>query len=203
MAKRIPQSGTSKAVTLPAVLKYPKFLSLSQAAIRDKFCYIIRAYNPGFSVLVYRKTDSDDVVVVCGDWAGNNIDLVGNKTNISEAASNFIKSEIVRLISAMHIIKLSQAQFFLALDEQGPMLVDMQVAINKLAGPGIIRDIFGKTYRTQEVIKIETCDERVLECVTNGSGNYGGDLVIKPSKFQMQHIVETNEYTPMYVQVIR
>ena len=67
----------------------------------------------------------------------------------------------------------------------------------------MVRDIFGMKFATQEVIKVETIDERAYECMMDGSGSYAGDLIVKPSRFRHYHEMASNTYTPMYVEVLR
>lgn len=195
-------SGISK---LPQVLKYPQLLSFDelQENIRNIFCYILRDYGQnGLSVLIYRQPNKDQVVVICGDWDGNNLDITDG-SDLSKIASKFIQDSVSIFINTMRIIKVEQAQFFFAIADNDLILVDIQTAINKLVGPGMVRDIFGKVFKTQEVLKIEVLDDRSLECIRDGSGTYSGDLIIKPSRFRMYHDVKTDHYMPMYVRMVR
>lgn len=199
----IRSSGTSS--TLPKVLQYPKYLQFDKTEdnIRNLFCYIIRHYgNDGLSVLIYRQPVKDQVVVICGDWNGNNLDITTDSA-LSKVANKFISDHVATFISTMRLIKLDQAQFFFAIVNDELVLVDIQSAINKLTGPGMVRDIFGKIFTTQEILKIEVLDDRALEYIRNGSGSYGGDLIIKPSRFRMYHDANDNSYVPMYVEVTR
>jgi hypothetical protein len=102
----------------------------------------------------------------------------------------------------MKLMKLEQAQFFLAiLDEL--TLVDVQVAYNKMAGPGMVRDIFSKLINTQEVIKSEIVDERAIDAILRGVGSYAGDIILKPTRFRLYHDEATNSFQPMYIEVKR
>lgn len=202
--KARPPSGTSKPkAELPQVLRYPPLLELDQVpAIKNVFCYIIRHYGTsGFSVLVYRKPKKDEVVILCGDWQGNNLDLL-ESSSLVQTVKSFIQTEAVKLLQVMHTVRLEQAQYFFALDQGTPTLVDIQLALNKMSGPGMVRDVFGRLFKTQEVLKTEIVDDRVLECVRKGTGSYSGDVILKPTAFKLQHL-QNNKYTPMYVQVIR
>jgi hypothetical protein len=82
------------------------------------------------------------------------------------------------------------------------LLVDVQVSLNKMAGPGMLRDVFGKIYPTQEVLKIESLDDRAIEYIEKGTGNYEGELIIKPSKFSV-FSPNTELLVPLYVEVKR
>lgn len=197
-----------KPTKLPDVLAYPKFHSLDvvEPVIKDHLIYVIRHYGrDGIAVLILRDPNNDRITVLCGDWNGNNIDLDGDNANhITQAALVFVQEDLPLFMKTMHAINLRQAQFFLAIDDEGRLtLTDIQIAFNKLAGPGMVRDIFGKIYRTQEVLKIEPADERALEFIRKGTGTYEGDLVIKPSKFTTFGPTVEDSIIPLYAEVRR
>lgn len=191
------QSGTSN----PQLLKYPTLLPLCDS-IHNRLCYVIEHYgHEGLSVLVHRRPAQDQVAVICGDWQGNLLDLQGSgPQQLLDHAKRFLNSECVKFINIMRLIKLEQAQFYFSTQGDKLTLVDIQVSLNKFVGPGMLRDIFGKICETQQVIKIEPVDERVLECIANRTGSYSQDIIIKPSRFRMHHVVEDNSYMPLYVE---
>jgi hypothetical protein len=171
--------------------------------VKDLFCYVIGHYgNNGLSVLIYRQPQKDQVVVICGDWKGNNIDLTDD-SNIAKIANRFNEKNLAFFLSTMRLIKLDQMQLFFSIVDGELILVDIQTAINKLSGPGMVRDVFGKTFPTQEVRKIELLDERAMQYLTDGGGSYAGDLIIKPSRFRLYHDVTPNIYRPLYIEVRR
>lgn len=205
IAPGMPSSGISKAAELPKVLSYPKLLEYDNVklSLKSLFCYVIRYYGEkGLSVLIYRQPAKDQVVVICGDWFGNNIDMTDG-SELANIANTFVSESVSKFIATMRLIKIDQVQLFFAIQDKELILVDIQTAMNKLTGPGMVRDVFGKITLTQEIIKIEVIDDRVMECIADGSGNYGGDLIIKPSRFRMYHNSLNNSYTPMYVEVKR
>lgn len=150
-------------------------------------------------MLIYRQPTKDQVNVICGDWAGNALNLSDAKSNrLVTIAHDFLGNELRVLLTTMRLIKIEQAQFFFAIDDEGLILADVQIALNKLAGPGLVKDIFGRVVRTQEVLKVEVVDERVVDCLSKGVGAYAGDLILKPSKFRL-----LNSTTPLYVEIKR
>lgn len=195
-------SGTFKTVqkfVLPSILPAPRFYQLAktQFLIADRLLYAIKHYgNDGISVLVARDGAEKRIAVACGDWNGNKLDLKA-KSRHSEAARQFIEKDITKLINVMSCIKLEQAQYFLAFDGSELRLVDMQISLNKFAGPGMLRDIFGNVMPTQEVIKVEPFDDRVRELIVNGTGSYSDSLILKPSKFSMFNPVQ-ELFVPLY-----
>jgi len=202
-----PPKAAARPVKLPPVLAYPKLhpLSATSAHIKDRLCYVVRHYgNNGLAVLVVREPNRDKTAVLCGDWYGKNLDLDGDSTDpVIQSALVFIREDFPLFLKTMQLIKLNQAQFFLALDQGQLTLVDIQTTIDKLAGPGMVRDIFGKIYRTQEIIKIEAIDDRAIEFIEKGTGNYEGNLIIKPSQFRTFSPNEASNIVPLYTEIIR
>ena len=198
-------SGISR-IELPTVLPYPIIEALNiNGPLKDIFCYIIKHYgNEGISVLMYRQKAKDQVVTIFGDWRGNNIDIVQEDGDIkTRLCSDFAKSDLVKVLEMMRIINIEQAQFFFGIDDQGLILCDVQISLNKMVGPGMVRDVFGKILRTQEVIKTEVLDDRAMDAIIKGSGSYEGDLIIKPSRFRLNHKMEDKSYAPLYAKVER
>lgn len=206
--RQTPMSGISRQQNLPHVLPYPSLLPCDDPRIiRDIFSYVVRHYGyDGLSVLIYRQPEKDQVVTIFGDWKGNNIDLVDDSSELSQRALSFAQSDecLPVLLKTMQLIRIDQAQFFFGIDDDdGLVLVDVQIAVNKFASPGMVRDIFGRVFRTQEVLKIEIIDDRAIEFIQKGTGSYEGDLIIKPSKFRMHHDANKNAFQPLYVEVTR
>lgn len=204
------QSGTSKPsngkLVKPALLGYPGFIPFAKAPeLSDLLCYVIRHYgSSGISVLVTRRPTRTDVDlnVVFGDWAGNKIDLAGG-SSLAQTALRFAETHLVKFVEVMKLTQILQAQYFLAFaEDQELVLVDMQTAINKLSGPGMVRDIFGNIMRTQDVLKVEPLDERAQDAIKAGTGSYAGDLIIKPSRFRIV-ARDPQGMRPLYVEVRR
>ena len=197
------QYGTSD---LPSILVYPDFLSFDNTkSIKNIFSYIIKHYcDNGLSVLIYRIPSEDDVYIMCGDWRGNKIDLIEENSGhpYFNAAADFLENYAASFLHTMQLIKIEQAQFYFATEGE-LTLVDMQLSLNKFAGPGMIKDIFGKIMRTQEIIKTEIIDDRAIEFINKGTGSYEGNLIMKPSRFRVYHNQVTGVYTPLYVEVKR
>lgn len=202
-------SGTSKPSRkqLPTILKYPTVHPFSKVVshLRNHLCYILRRYeNDGIAALIIRQPKQDNVTVVFGDWAGNTVDLaIPSGEPHRDAAVAFASGDDLAIfVKTMQLIKLEQAQFFFSFSPDGLILTDIQISLNKLAGPGMVRDIFGKSYRVPEIIKIEVLDDRAIEYIEKGTGSYEGDLTIKPSKFSMFNLTKT-EMMPLYAEVRR
>lgn len=200
---------------MPKVLPYPKMqhMAVAEAVLKDHLCYVLRHYgNDGIAVLILRNPKQDQIAVLCGDWKGNNIDLDGDSTDrLVQAALVFVQEDLKLFLELMHYIKLPQAQFFLALDAEGNLIltdiavvqIAQQVAMTKMVGPGMVRDLFGKIYRTQEVLKVEALDDRAIEYIAKGTGTYEGDLIIKPSKYTTFSPTDDDGIIPLYAEVRR
>lgn len=203
-AKRTAASGLSKTKTLPSVLKYPKFLPFDPNQLKYMPFYIIRHYGRrGFSMIIQRPAKSDQVIVLIGDWDGNNIDLLDNKYE-HDIINNFVRKHVSFFVNTMIRLGHRQAQFYFAIDETDtPILVDIQISMDKMVGPGMIKDLFSNTFPTQQILKFEILDDRALECITDGVGSYSGDIILKPSRFKFYTDPKTNTHHPMYIEVIR
>lgn len=199
-------SGTSKAQPLPSVLKYPTMQPFTQVVdhLRNHLCYILRHYEQdGISMVVVRRPKQDKVVVLFGDWQGNNIDLaVPNGKPHRDAALSFARDDLPLFLKTMQTIRLDQAQFYFAFSPDGLILTDIQISLGKLTGPGMVRDIFGTNYKVPEIVKIEVLDDRAIEYIEKGAGSYEGNLVIKPSRFSLFSKAK-NSMLPLYAEVRR
>lgn len=195
-------SGTSNP--LPELLKYPTLLPLATTpSIENIFCYVIKHYgHDGLSVLIYRQPKNDQVVVICGDWKGNKIDVVATEpTELTRLANKFVTQDVMLFYETMRLIKIEQAQFFFAVVDAELVLVDVQISLNKMASPGMVNDIFGKIYPSQQIVKTEILDERAMEFILKGRGTYVGDLIFKPSRFRL--FESAGHYQPLYAELVR
>lgn len=187
---------------LPAILKAPIFFDRIDL-VNGILCYVIKDYGTvGISALAYRIPSEDNVHILFGDWAGNPIDLESPEAahaNLAPHANKFIEKHLNLVINIMHQIKLTQAQFFFAVQDDQLILTDIQISANKMTGPGMLRDIFANVIPTQEVIKIEPIDSRVKELILSGSGSYSANLILKPSKFR----INDETQSPLYVRIAR
>jgi hypothetical protein len=145
----------------------------------------------------------DQVVAICGDWKGNNIDIINSEEQLAVLGLKFMQNDLTKFLETMRLIGIEQVQFFFAIDDDELVLVDMQVAYNKFASPGMVRDIFGRIYRTQDIIKTEIIDERAVEAIKRGAGSYEGNIILKPTRFRMYHEAIDNSFQPLYVEIER
>jgi hypothetical protein len=188
------QSGISKIV--PAMLPHPEPLS-NTALVSNMLCYIVKYYqNIGISCLI--SHNKDDVVVLMGDWNGNVIDL-GGKDPLVLIVIDFLQNQAKRLLAISNAAGVKQAIYYFALDTGIPVLVDIRLSLNKFLGPGMIRDVFGKTFDTQQILKIDVMSEQLLEQIKNRAGNYSGGVIIKPSRSRFMEV--NDKPVPLYVGV--
>jgi hypothetical protein len=212
---------------MPVLLSYPRLISLIEAKeIKNVLCYILRHYGRnGLSVLISRQPDPQTkeirIGTTFGDWNGHCFDGDGDK---SALLRDFLAGTWQVLLQTMRLIKLPQAQFYFAAPKLDGIraselvLVDIQLALNKFAGPGLIRDLFGKVLHVQEAVKIEALDDHTLAAIRDGAGSYASSLIIKPSKFRTVERAPVNHRgngqlvpnkeaaggtQPLYVEVLR
>ncbi len=175
---------TQRQVRQSGMFKYPEFLPFEQAPeLVGRLCYIIKHFgSTGVNVAIARtkhaKDDDVDVNVRFANFDGSLINL-DSPDHTAAFCRELVDNQLSKLVTLMKLIGLSQAQFFLVGPEA--MVVDIMTD-NRLVGPGMVRDIFGKTMRTQDVIKVEVVDDRLIGLIKDGFGSYAGDLIVKPTK---------------------
>jgi len=198
-------SGTSKIV-LPKIFQYPHVHRFDQVVpyLKSHLCYVFRHYgNDGIAAAVIRKPKEDKVAIMFGDWSGNNLELDSPKpSKHKDAAIEFAQRDFAIILKLMQAVHIQQAQFFLAFSDNGLILTDIQTGADKFSGPGMVRDLFGKSYRVPEMLKLEPFDDRVIEYVQKGTGTYEGDLLIKPSKFSLFSPAK-GPMVPLYAEIKR
>jgi hypothetical protein len=187
------QSGISKNV--PAMLPHPEPLSDTKL-VSDMLCYVVKYYqNVGISCLISRN--EGNIAVSMGDWNGQTIDLSNTKDSLSLIAIDFLQHQAKRLMAISHAAGVNQAIYYFALDTGIPVLVDIRTSLNKFLGPGMVRDVFGKTFDTQQVLKIDVMSEQLLEQIKNGVGSFSDGVILKPSRSRFMEVKE--QIIPLYV----
>jgi hypothetical protein len=198
--KEATSSGTYK---VPEALAYPKVLDLRNIPeIEGQFVYVIKGYpEDGLAITIARDIANGEVYLSINDFDGNPIDLTDDKHPYQWAALDFAQQDSPKFVSIMRSANIQKVILYVAVDGNDLKLVDLRASLNKFYGPGMIRDLFGKIYPTQEVIKTIALDEQVLDAIKRGEGSYQGDLVLKCSKFKT--IVRGKEMLPLYARVSR
>ncbi len=195
----VKSSGTSE---LPTLLPYPTLIPFAEFnGVNGMFCYIFEHYGlDGISCLV--QTDNEGTRVIVGDWHGHVTDLSDSKHRLYQITNNLLMKHGTALINLIRAVRLKQAQFFFVPCGDGSfMLADVQLALNKFAGPGMIKDVFGKMFNIPKLIKIDVVKDKILQDIIDGSGQFAGNLIIKPSRFRM--VKANNIMTPLYLEVSR
>jgi hypothetical protein len=171
-------------MTLPEVLPYAAIQDIGDVPeLDDVYCYFVEDYDDqdGISVLVLR--DEGRVALRVADFQSNLIDVSKEDHPNYTHISRLLTDDVKKAITVMRAIKLDQAQFFWAITDR-PILVDLQVAINKFAGPGMLKELFGKVIQCQTILKIDHYK------------NQKAKSIIKPSSFKM--MVRNDDAVPMY-----
>jgi len=194
-ASIVARPGISEVI--PIMLPHPGPFA-DTALIAGMLCYIVRHYhNIGISCLISRHAGG--VRILMGDWNGRTINLADGKDSLSLIAKNFLYNQAKYLLAITKAAGIGQALFYFALDTGTPMLVDIRTSLNKFLGPGMIRDVFGKRFDTQQIIKIDIMSEQLLEQIKNGSGDYGCGVILKPSR--SRSIERDGKLIPLYVEI--
>jgi hypothetical protein len=143
---------------------YPHMYAIDECpAIHGMFCYIIKIYEPGSSIIIAM---SDQPTVVIGDWAGN----------IAQGDCDKILASVVpNLMAMMKHISLRKAQFFI---DSTNALVDVQLSDDRFMGPGMLRDLFSPIMATQAVDSIAVIDQPKVKSLC------GSSWILKPSRYR-------------------
>jgi len=153
---------------IPQLLPYPDIRHISECpSVHNTFSYIINDYHPGIACVV--KLD-DNISFLVGDWKSNVI-----SPNMDEwgLCDKFLKEHAYKIASMMAGIGVTQAQLFISGDYK---LVDMQISLNKFAGPGMLRDLFSNIIDTQDIVEVTTIDDDKIKSIK--------DKIVKPSRFR-------------------
>ena len=171
---KTPSSGMSN---VPTIVPYPKIAHIEEVPeIKERLVYIIEGYKlDGISILLFFQDGGLGMRV--GDWDGNLFDEKKTK----EIGVNYTEILCALMVKA----RIKQAQFYFS----GDQLVDIRTHLNKMVGPGMLKDLCGKVVPTQNVIDIQPLSEDVLA----GIDRY---VILKHSSFKV--IVRGDEMIPMY-----
>jgi len=198
--KEIISSGTSK---VPDALAYPRILMLKDVPeVEGQFVYVLKAYpEDGLAITIFRDVKEGEVYLSINDFDGNPIDLTNENHKYQWAAMDFAQNDSSKFVAIMKSAGIQKVILYVSVDDEDLRLVDMRISLNKFYGPGMIKDLFGKIYPTQEIIKTISLDENVLNAVKRGEGSYKGNLILKCSKFKT--IIRGKEMLPLYARIAR
>lgn len=167
--------------TLPDLLAYPEVQKLDDMPeIVDQFVYVIKAYsNKGLAVLMHRSPKDDAIYYRFGDFNGKLLNPTTDKN-----CKIFLENHAMKFLELMATARIPQAMYYLVVEKGKMRLVDMRVSLNKFAGPGMLRDLYGKIIDTQEVLKTIQLNSETIEAIKQGTGTYKGGLILKTSVFK-------------------
>ncbi len=189
---------------LPSILAYPRILDVEQVpelvgpGPPRHLVYVLRDYaDDGLTVVIRRHPATDKINVQLGNFDGENLlkDSV-----LGGISAEFMSDDVYKFIGLMKALRLEQAIFYLAYDGE-LRLVDIRLSLDKFCGPGMIRDLFGKIYPIQDIVKVVPLDENELANIKAGKEPYAGNLIIKCSTFKT--ITRGKEMLPLYARIRR
>ena len=165
----------------PALISYPSLLPLEEIPeLMGKLVYVVKAYPlNGISVLM--TYDPPNTTMRFGDWDGNQLAINQSKPvgRGGELIAEFMKSHAPNFIGLMAAAKIKKALFYLS-DNNGLQLVDMRTAMDKMVGPGMLRDLLSQVITTQTVVNVTGLTPETLETLKKSDDN----LIVKPSVFK-------------------
>jgi len=185
---------------IPSLLAYPDILEFKELTkhIRGKLIYPIKYYGlDGFSIVIYR--DKEDVCTRIGDWDGNIINL--EKHSKGPEIVEYLNENLRAILTIMKYVNIPQAQYYFSMDKD-IRLVDVRVSINKFMGPGMLKELFEKTVKVQELIaKPILINDENVSLIKEGQGPFKGNVIVKTSYFGT--VEKEKALLPLYGKVIR
>lgn len=177
------------------ITPHPKPIQLDQYdGIAGIYSYIIEDYGDDGLCCRIDKTDQGSRIMV-GDWSGNVF------TPTTPVMNLFMRKSLPQLLSLFSGLKLLFAQFYFAMVNGEFVLVDISTGDNKYISPGTIEELFGKTFRVQNVIdKIKLSTESIAS-LRQGVGKYSGNLIIKPNRCRSIRV--DGKILPLYIRISR
>lgn len=171
-------------VKIPDFVDYPEFYDVGSNShlFQNLFCYIIEPY-PFEGSNLYIGFREGSVLIRLSDFKSNDVDMAscsGKHRDVLDKAP-----VMVEFMKASRII---EASFYFSHAKKDVILVDMMLSANKFAGPGMLRDLFGKIMPTQTVLDIQPLKTDIV------SSNKG--KLVKPSRFR--YVLEGNHPRPQY-----
>lgn len=164
---------------MPKPLPYPEIGS-DVSELHDKMLvYVIKQYRMSGISMVVTKHD-DGFIMQVADWSGTIID-----PQIQQRLRDDVAAKVERILSIVKHAKIKQSQWYFSDD----VLVDVRKSIDSFVGPGLLRDLCGKIFSTQEIIKITD-----FGSVKNDAGLKGS--IIKPARYRT--IVRDDSFIPLY-----
>lgn len=164
---------------IPSLLSYPQILPLDKVPeINGALVYAIKGYaTDGVSILIFIRDGKMGVRM--GDFDGNLLDI----RNVDQKIIDYVDPLSKLLLTA----RIPQAQFYFS----NGVLVDLRISLDKMAGPGMLKDLCGNILPTQEVIDIKLLDEDLLKSLEQY--DY---VILKHSSFKV--IIRDNSMIPLY-----
>jgi hypothetical protein len=155
---------------IPTPLPYPIFSTITE--LHDKaLVYVVKKYEmSGISIIASRV--SEGFMIRVADWVGNLIDPTPS-------------DDINKILLIIKHARIAQSQWYFS----GGKLVDIRKSIDSFVGPGMLRDLCGKVFDTQEVIEIGEFGSIKTKSELKGS-------IIKPARFRT--IAKDDELIPLY-----
>ncbi len=196
-----PPSGIYK---LPKLLPLPEYLDSTHLPMLENIvCYV--QDHPGndiFTLLVYRDRADDSVYILPGERDGRTIDFNSEFDDRKKLIAEFIREKSLDILNLMRIVKIEQAQYYFSIDHGKVILQDIRTAVNKFMGPGFVRDMFSTIVSVPNIRKIEIISSNSIEAIMKNTGNFNGDIIIKPSRFRLyDEIIDDN--VPLVVECLR
>lgn len=179
---------------LASLLPYPPIPGADDVPeLMGKMVYIIHNYRlDGLSALIQRS--HQDVIYTFGDFDGNeyHLDVDGSHMVLCK---RFITEMAVHITNVMVTIGVPKAVFYISVDGDDMKLVDMRLSLDKLVSPGMLRDMFEKRIRTQQIYRVCGFTKELLDELRSDNR----DFIVKSSSFKT--IARDKSLLPLYARI--
>jgi hypothetical protein len=170
-----PQSSTLDRASLPTVLAYPEVFHLDDVPeIVGQFCYQIKGYALNGIAVVIRC--GADVIIRIADWDGKPL-----SDDLKKYERQFLERYASAFVDLLTTARISQVELYISCDDSSMVLVDVRVAMDRMAGPGFVHDIFGKIMPHQEPIGSPVV---ITKEIAENLKQQVDRVIIKPSLFK-------------------
>jgi hypothetical protein len=173
-----------KTVKLPDFVDYPEFFKIkeNESIFKDSYGYVLEPYElNGYSLFIgFRDKNFFSRI---SDFKSNEINLLNNK----DIGIKYLLNNLYKISNILYYAKINECLLYFA-NKSNPTLVDMMVSSTKFCGPGMLRDIFGKSLKIQQTVEICNLND---DNVKKYKGKY-----FKPSRFK--YTIKEKIIKPLY-----
>lgn len=180
---------------VPSLLSYPRVYPFEETPeILGQYVYPIRRYSlDGLAIVV--NIEQNAVRAKIGDWDGR---ARHDGWLFEEQEQTFVQRHLSGISELMQAAAIPRALYYVSCGNDGLRLVDMRVSLDRMAGPGMLKDLFKTIMPVQESISDPVImDKETIARAEGREGIFRSGAIFKPSAFKT--ILREGEMQPLYV----